>query len=445
MVRALGERAHLGLQAAFDGQAGSVDECHLLVGHGGEQPPQRRKFQHLNVFGGQLAADPHRQGAGRLGAEHPRQQTQFAHQVQPGRHLLADSAGPHVDRVGYELTGQCQPDTGGDVGAGPVLRLRCRGAQVRRHHRLRQIEQRAVRARLGGEHVQTGAAHVTAGDRVSQCLLVDQPAAGGVDDDHAGLGLGQCLRTQQSGGLLGLGQVHRDEVGPGQYVVQWQQFDAELRGAGGRNVGVVGDDVGAECGQSRRDQLADAAQTHHAHGLAVDLGAVERRTLPGVLAQAGVGGRDLTRRRQHERDGVLGGAVDVGGGRVDHQHTGGGGGVDVDVVQADAGAGDDLQLGCGRDHLSVHRGGRAHQQGISPGHRLEQLRAVRAVDPAHLNLVPQGGDGRFGKFVGDQNNGQAHPDSVMAGAWRLIIRWTSPWWAAAPTGSPRPSCAPAPG
>ena len=114
-------------------------------------------------------------------------------------------------------------------------------------------------------------------------------------------------------------------------------------------------------------------------------------------------------RGQQQRQRVLGGAVDVRGGRVDHQHAAGGGGVDVDVVQPDAGAGDDLQLGRGGQHLGVDRGGRTHQQRVGIGHRGQQLLPVRAVDPAHLYLVAQGGDGRFGQFVGDQYNGQSSP------------------------------------
>jgi hypothetical protein len=78
--------------------------------------------------------------------------------------------------------------------------------------------------------------------------------------------------------------------------------------------------------------------------------------------------------RQHQGQRVLGGAVDVRRGRVDHQHAGRGGGVDVDVVQPDAGPGDDLQLRRGGDHLGVHRGGRTNQQRVGVGHRGQQFR-----------------------------------------------------------------------
>lgn len=69
---------------------------------------------------------------------------------------------------------------------------------MRCDHHLCQLEQRAVGARFGGEHVQTGRPHVAAGDRVGQCRLVHQAAARGVDDDDARLGLRQRLLVDQS-------------------------------------------------------------------------------------------------------------------------------------------------------------------------------------------------------------------------------------------------------
>ena len=142
---------------------------------------------------------------------------------------------------------------------------------------------------------------------------------------------------------------------------------------------------------------------------------------------------------------MLGGAVDVRRRRVDHQHTAGGGGVDVDVVQADAGAGDDLELGRGGEHLGVHGGRRAHQQRVGLRHRGQQLLSVRTVDPADFYLVTQGGDGRLGQLVGDQYNGQTHAASLMGcnDGWRAgeSQAWTSPSSAADPTAWPPPSSA----
>ena len=179
------------------------------------------------------------------------------------------------------------------------------------------------------------------------------------------------------------------------------ELDAELRGARGRHIRVVGQDVRAERGEALGDELPDSAEPHHADRLAVDLGARERRPLPGVFAQRGVGGRDLARGGQHQRERVLGGAVDVRRRRVDHQHAACGGGVDVHVVQADTGPRDDLEFGRGGQHLGVDGRRGADQQRVGLRHGGQQLFAVGAVHPADLYLVTERCHGRFGQFVGN--------------------------------------------
>ena len=109
-----------------------------------------------------------------------------------------------------------------------------------------------------------------------------------------------------------------------------------------RHVRVVRDDVRTEGGQSLGHQLSDPPEADDPDGLTEDLGAGERRALPGVLAQRRIGGGDLPGRRKQESQRMLGGTVDVRGRCVDHEDAAGGGGIHVDVVQANARAGDDL-------------------------------------------------------------------------------------------------------
>ena len=102
---------------------------------------------HRDVELGDLAAhlDGHRLGqpAGD-GGEDP---AELLGQRQPRADVLGDdAAGLHVDRVGDELALQRQPHRAGHGGAGLVLRLGGRGAQVRRDDGVRQPEQRAVGA-----------------------------------------------------------------------------------------------------------------------------------------------------------------------------------------------------------------------------------------------------------------------------------------------------------
>ena len=173
--------------------------------------------------------------------------------------------------------------------------------------------------------------------------LVDDPAAGGVDEDQARLRAGQLVGADQPDRLRRLGQVDAHEVGLGEQGVEVDEADAHLRGAAGLHVGVVGDDLHAEGAEALGDQDADAAEADDADGLLVELDAGVLRALPLAAAERGVGRADVAGRGEHQGDGELGGADDVGGRRVDDHDAGLGGGLHVDVVETDARAGDDLE------------------------------------------------------------------------------------------------------
>ena len=148
---------------------------------------------------------------------------------------------------------------------------------------LRQLEQRARRARLGGEDVDSRAADLAGAHRVGQRLLVDSPPRAALTISTPGLVLASWSAPIRPERLGGLGQVDRDRVGPRQQLVQVDQLDAQLGGPRRGHVGVVGDQLGAEAGQPLRDQLADLAEADHADGLAVT--APRRRTSCASIAQ----------------------------------------------------------------------------------------------------------------------------------------------------------------
>src|SRR5699024_8568529 len=134
---------------------------------------------------------------------------------------------------------------------------------------------------------------------------------------------------------------------------------AELGGAGVVDVGVVGQERHAEGAQALGDELADAAEAHHADGLLQQLHAGELLALPAAGLNGGVGAAEVPQRGEDKRDRELRGGDDVGGRGVDDHDARGGGAGDVDVVQAHAGAGDDTKLRGRGVHLRVDLGGGA--------------------------------------------------------------------------------------
>src|SRR5699024_9294060 len=109
---------------------------------------------------------------------------------------VVDRAAGDVDRVGDELAGQGQAHGLRDRDAGLLLRLGGGGTQVRGEGDVVELEELrgrpALGGRLGGVHVQRGGRDPAGGERLVQRLLVDQPAAGGVDHVEEGLASANC-------------------------------------------------------------------------------------------------------------------------------------------------------------------------------------------------------------------------------------------------------------
>ena len=100
-----------------------------------------------------------------------------------------------VDRVRDEAALERGDDLLGDDHARAVLRLVGRGGEVRRDDHLVELEQRAG-VRLGGEDVERGAGELAGADRLGERLLVDERAAGGVDEARAVAHLRDRLRRR---------------------------------------------------------------------------------------------------------------------------------------------------------------------------------------------------------------------------------------------------------
>ena len=126
------------------------------------------------VLDGDLAAQPVLGQRGQQAAE-------LLAERQERLDLVVDRAALDVDGRRDELAGEREVDVVGDLRAGLVLGLLGGGAEVRGDHRVGQPEQRRVGGRLGGEHVDGGAGDHAVTQRVGQCLLVDDAAAGDVE------------------------------------------------------------------------------------------------------------------------------------------------------------------------------------------------------------------------------------------------------------------------
>ena len=236
------------VDTALGRQHGSVDVGDLLLDDVPEQALERGEPQHGDVVLGDLPADLDVQLGGDAARERGEHPPELLRERDAGAHVLGDHPAGDVDGVGHELTCQRQPHRARHGDPGSLLRLRGGRAEVRGDDDVVELEQRAVGARLGGEDVQPGGGDPALLDSRVEGGLVDDPAAGGVDDDHAGLDLGERLGAEEADRLGRLREVDGEDVGGGEELVEADEPDAELRRTCARHVGVVGDDGHPERG-----------------------------------------------------------------------------------------------------------------------------------------------------------------------------------------------------
>ena len=215
---------------------------------------------------------------------------------------------------------------------------------MRRDDDVVELEQRA-RVRLGREDVERRARDLAAPQRLEQRVLVDELAAGGVDEPHAVAHPCERVRVDRPARLVRQRQVEREELrGAVDLLRRLDALDPELAEPLRAHVRVVRDDAHAEAERAARDLLPDAPEAEHAERLPGELDAAVRLPLPASLLERRVRLRDVPCKRDEEPDRVLRGGDDRRLRRVGDDDPAPRRRLDVDVVDADAGTSDDLEV-----------------------------------------------------------------------------------------------------
>ena len=197
---------------------------------------------------------------------------------------------------------------------------------------------------LVGVHVQTGGPDLAGLQSGQQGGLVHVGAAGGVDDHHAILHLGDVLGGDQSAAVHS-GSVDRDEVGLGQQLIHLHIGDAQLLLDTGDVENIKSNHLHADGLGHDAQVLADAAEAHDAQGLALQLDALAiGLLLPLALAHGVTGDGQIPGAGKHMTHGQLGHGLGGSAGGVLHGDAVLLGILHVDVVHTHAAADDHLQL-----------------------------------------------------------------------------------------------------
>ena len=166
-------------------------------------------------------------------------------------------------------------------------------------------------------------------------------------------------------------------------------LDAHLLRAIDAHVWIERDHPHREPGRACGDERADPPEAYEPDRLAGELDAFPPRPLPPAVDEVRMRLRHVARLRQQECQRLLGGADDVGLGRVDHHDASAGAGLDVDVVQPDPGARDDLEVRGGSQHRLRHPGRASDDQRVV-GRDLRLQRSRREIRPdVDLEVLPE--------------------------------------------------------
>ena len=228
----------------------------------------------------------------------------------------------------------------------------------------RQPDELRVDRRLVLEHVEPGAGQPAFPKHLDQRVLVDDVAARRVDDVGGRLHQRQTPRRQEMEGRRRGGAVHRNDVHPGQHLVEALPVGRlELVLDCRRHaVPVVIVDGQAECLGAAGDRRADAAHPHDAEALAPDAPAEH----PGRRPACPSGGRfedvgalgQPPRHRQHQCHRHVGGVLGQDVRRVGHRYAPARRRRHVDLVDAVSEIGDQLQIVARRRRSAPRRCGR---------------------------------------------------------------------------------------
>ena len=231
---------------------------------------------------------------------------------------------------------------------------------------------------LGVGHVERGSSDPALGERPHEGGLVDEPAAGGVDEQGRGLHRPQDGLVDQLMGPFGEGRVQRDDVGTGdggqQVVAAADQHDVHAEGSRPLRDRRARSGPGLRSRGSRRAARAPAswpAPGQPAFGAQVPFGVAQ------VAGEREQEGHRQVRRRVGE---------DVGGAADRDRALGGG--EQVDVVDADGIVGDHPQPRSAGDQLAIDAVGEQAEDAVGGGRPLQQpLPPGGQWTPPQLDLV----------------------------------------------------------
>ena len=209
--------------------------------------------------------------------------------------------------------------------------------------------------------------------------LIDNTAAGTVENTHAVLHPGKGIGVQHVFGICGQGHVDRYVIGIFNDLVETRLLDPKALGAGFRQIGIVGEDLHLKGHGALGDLRSNPSQAEDTEGLAVQFRSGEFFAVPTTLAHAGAGLHDGAGAREHVRKSQFGSGNGIPGGGVHHNDTPVGSGLDIDVVDPHSGTTDHLEVRGRSNDLGTHSGIGTDRDGVNFRNQFKNLFRGRTI------------------------------------------------------------------
>ena len=260
--------------------------------------------------------------------------------------------GRHVDGVTDDAAAQHIGDLFGDFDADRFLRLRGGSAKVRRQDHVRKRPQLAVLGqRLVLEHIEPGGRDLARLDRLDERALLDDPAAGAVEDPQTLLRLGERRLVDHVVGIIRQRHVDGDVVRLGQKLIERRGLHLHRLGPARRKIWIVGQHAHPEGLRTLRDLAANATEADDTKRLLEEFDPAETLAIPLTGLHRGCRLRNGPRAAEQVRERQLGRCDRVARRRIHHDHPAFRRGIDIHVVDPHAGPAHHAQQRGRGDHV----------------------------------------------------------------------------------------------
>ena len=189
-----------------------------------------------------------------------------------------------------------------DLGADAFLGFLGGAADMRGQREQRIFEQALILGRLAGVNIESRTGQLAIIQRIAESVLIDEAAAGGIDDIGSGLHQRQVCCGDNRLSIRRSRDMQRDEISAFEHIFLSGVFIGDIRDLT-QDIGI--DDIHSPSAGAFGQRLRDAAHTDQAEGFAVELNALVFLLVPLAVTHGNIADADEAGQGKHMSQGQL--------------------------------------------------------------------------------------------------------------------------------------------